>query len=58
MKFFVLATCHKSNDHCSFIVDNTDAGKCFEDAQNELKRRCIRIGEYVKYVIVQFTRVE
>nr|DAF54279.1 MAG TPA: hypothetical protein [Siphoviridae sp. ctFRY1] len=58
MKFFVLATCHKLDDHCSFIVENTNASKCFVDAQNEIKRRCEKAGVYMKYVIVQFTRVE
>lgn len=59
MKFFVLATCHELDDHTSFIVENTNASNCFVDAQNEVKRRVEKAGlANVKYVIVQFTRVE
>ena len=44
MKFFVLATCHELDDHCSFIVENTNASNCFVDAQNEVKRRVEKAG--------------
>lgn len=60
MKLFVLVTCqHELNDPTSFIVENTNASNCFVDAQNEDKRRVEKAGmANVKYVIVQFTRVE
>lgn len=59
-KFFVLATCHKTNDHFSFMVVNHDAAMCWVDAQHEVHRRVEQAGmaNICKYVIVQFTRVE
>ena len=60
MKFFVLATCHKTNDHFSFLVVNKDASMCWVDAQHEVHSRVEKAGlaNICKYVIVQFTRVE
>lgn len=59
MKFFVLATCHKTNDHFSFLVVNKDASMCWTDAQHEVRSRVEKAGmANAKYVIVQFTRVE
>ncbi|MEO3117111.1 hypothetical protein ABHC16_23495 [Escherichia coli] len=59
MKFFVLATCHELNDHFSFLVVNKDALMCGTDAQHEVRSRVEKAGlANVKYVIVQFTRVE